>query len=88
MQQKFNTKYDLIIDDGLHSTAAQLNTLLFGLDNINDGGYIIIEDINKKIVDNWFVFDYILKNSGKFKTSIVNTNISCVFVVQKLPQNN
>ena len=37
--------YDLIIDDGLHAVSANLNTLLFGLEVLNKGGWIVIEDI-------------------------------------------
>ena len=88
MQEKFGKKYDLIIDDGLHSTAAQLNTLFFALVTLNDGGYLVIEDIWKKIYDNWFVFDFILKENSKFKCQLVETNLSFIFVVQKLKTSN
>jgi hypothetical protein len=53
MQESFNKKYDLIIDDGLHSIGANFNTLLFGLENIKDGGWIVVEDIYTKYPDNW-----------------------------------
>jgi hypothetical protein len=46
-------KYDLIIDDGLHSIGANLNTLLFALQNIKSGGWIVIEDIYK--INNWYI---------------------------------
>ena len=39
------SRFDLIIDDGLHSPMANLNTLLFGLKAVKDGGYVVIEDI-------------------------------------------
>ena len=87
MQNKFNKKYDLIIDDGLHSTAAQLNTLLFGLEHIKDGGYIVIEDIWKKISDNWNVFHFILQNNKQFKTQIIDSNLATMFLIQKLPKS-
>jgi hypothetical protein len=87
MHEKINKKYDLIIDDGLHSTAAQLNTLLFGLEHIKDGGYIVIEDIWKRISDNWHIFHYILKNNKQFKTQIIDSNLATMFLVQKLPES-
>jgi hypothetical protein len=37
--------YDLIIDDGLHSISANLNTLLFSLSVLKPGGWVVIEDI-------------------------------------------
>ena len=43
-----NKNYDFIIDDGLHSITANLNTLLFAINHINDNGTIGIEDIDIK----------------------------------------
>ena len=40
-----NPSYDLIIDDGLHAITANLNSILFGLEVIKVGGWIVIEDI-------------------------------------------
>jgi hypothetical protein len=83
MQDVFkNVKYDLIIDDGLHSIGANFNTLLFALDNIKSGGWIVIEDI--LIVDNWFTIDYILKNNTNYKTYIVKTYRAYIYLVNKL----
>ena len=48
-----NIKFDVIIDDGLHSLCANLNTLLFSLENIKTGGWIIIEDIDRTKIENW-----------------------------------
>ena len=46
MNEQFeNAQYDLIIDDGLHSVAANLNTLLFALTVLKPGGWVVIEDI-------------------------------------------
>lgn len=82
LQDNFNNvKYDIIIDDGLHSTAAQFNTL-FALENINEGGYIIIEDIWKRITDNWYTMDYILRQNPNFTVQIVECSLSNLFVVQ------
>lgn len=83
INQKFgNIKYDLIIDDGLHSIAANLNTLLFGLKNLNEKGWIVIEDIH--IVNNWKAIDYILSNNKSYKTYVVKTKVSHIYVVNKL----
>jgi hypothetical protein len=78
--------YDIIIDDGLHSTGANINTLLFAMDHIRDNGWIIIEDISDefKHYENWFIIDYILKNNTNFKTYLVKCKISYVYILNKI----
>tara|TARA_B110001469_G_scaffold124913_1_gene139409 strand:+ start:857 stop:1333 length:477 start_codon:yes stop_codon:yes gene_type:complete len=40
--------FDLLIDDGLHSSGANLNTLLFGLRSaVRRGGWVVIEDLRR-----------------------------------------
>ena len=79
-----NKKYDMIIDDGLHSIGANLNTLLFAIDNLNDKGWIVIEDIH--IIDTWHCIDFILSKNINYKTYLVRTNKpgSWLYVVHKL----
>jgi hypothetical protein len=77
-----DVKYDLIIDDGLHSIGANFNTLLFALNHLNENGWIVIEDIH--IIDNWKSIDFILKSTNKYKTYIVKTKNSYIYVVNKL----
>ncbi len=45
--------FDFIIDDGLHSPEANLNTLLFALSAIRPGGWILIEDIPRRAFPVW-----------------------------------
>lgn len=83
LSQNFgNIKYDLIIDDGLHSIGANFNTLLFGLKHLNENGWIVVEDIH--IVDNWKSIDFILSTTNKYKTYIIKDNHSYMYVVNKL----
>jgi hypothetical protein len=78
-----NIKYDLIIDDGLHSIGANFNTLLFALKNLNENGWIVIEDIH--IVDNWKAIDYVLSSTKKYKTYVVSTlNGSYLYCINKI----
>ena len=77
-----DVKFDLIIDDGLHSIGANFNTLLFALDHINEHGWIVIEDI--RIIDNWRVIDFILASTNRFKTYVIHTRFSYLYVVHKL----
>lgn len=92
MAAKFgNVKYDLIIDDGLHSIGANINTLLFALDHVADDGWIAIEDIGTPTVSSWTAIDFILKNDKRYDSFMVKCgngyhyqNESHVFVVHKL----
>ncbi|MEM7561565.1 MAG: hypothetical protein AAF353_00805 [Pseudomonadota bacterium] len=38
-------EFDLIIDDGLHTVEANINTLVYGLSRLSKTGWIVIEDI-------------------------------------------
>lgn len=83
-------KYDLIIDDGLHSIGANFNTLLFALDSLNNDGWFVVEDIGENFVNNWKSIDYIMKGMDGYKTFILKTtggyyhkNISYMYIVHK-----
>jgi hypothetical protein len=76
-----NVKYDLIIDDGLHSIGANFNTLLFALKNLKLGGWIVIEDIH--IIENWKSIDFILSSMNKFKTYLVKAENGYLYVIHK-----
>jgi hypothetical protein len=83
MSEEFgNITYDIIIDDGLHSIGANLNTLLFALDKINVNGWIIIEDVH--MPDNWVSIDYILSSNIKYKTYIIQTKSSFIYAVNRI----
>ncbi len=43
--EKFNTKYDLIVDDGWHHPESQINSLIAYLPYLNLNGLYIVEDI-------------------------------------------
>jgi len=77
-----NIKYDLIIDDGLHSIGANFNTLLFALEYIKKNGWIVIEDI--ALIENWKAIDYILKSTNQFKIYILRTKLAFMYIVNKL----
>jgi hypothetical protein len=83
MQKNFNNvSYDLIVDDGLHSIGANLNTLLFGLKNLNVNGWIVVEDI--RLIDNWHPVDHILSANKKYKTYIIKAARAYVYAVNKI----
>ncbi len=51
---------DLVIDDGLHSPNANIETLRFGLSKIRAGGSVIIEDVGADALAIWEVVSAIL----------------------------
>ena len=76
-------KFDLIIDDGLHSIGANFNTLLYALEHLKDNGWIVIEDIQKSHIDNWKTIDFIFKSMDKYKTYIIQTKAAYIYVISK-----
>jgi len=54
-------QFDLIIDDGLHSVEANINTLRFALSHIRPGGWVVIEDIPDRSLAPWKIVAGILK---------------------------
>lgn len=48
-------KFDLIIDDGLHSPSANLKTIKHSLSLLNDSGVIVIEDIPERSIAYWLI---------------------------------
>jgi len=79
-------EYDLIIDDGLHSIAANLNTFLFGLRHIKKGGYVVIEDIGDGVhANNWKVVNDILSKDKRWDPHfIMCSNGYGMFVVNRV----
>lgn len=82
-QQK-NLKFDLVIDDGLHSPDANVATLQFGLEIVKKGGWVVIEDIHIKAFYFWQLVAAILPDKYRahlFKPSNPN---AIVFAVERL----
>lgn len=79
-----NRMFDLVIDDGLHSTVANLNTLLWAMEHTNKGGYVVIEDIAVGHIDNWRVVDFILSRAEGWEGQLVDCKLSNLFILQRL----
>ena len=71
--------YDLIIDDGLHSPDANLNTLNFALSSIGNDGVIIIEDIPERSLAIWEIVQILFQNSN-YRTLLVKDRESYLFL--------
>lgn len=54
-------KFDLIIDDGLHSPMANLQTLVNASQILNPQGFIVIEDIAAQSIPIWELFSTLVK---------------------------
>jgi len=60
MKRFDKNSFDVIIDDGLHSPLSNINTLIFGLKVVKNGGYIVIEDIPFRCRSVWDIIRNIL----------------------------
>jgi hypothetical protein len=56
-------KFDLIIDDGLHSPFANLQTLMHGKYLVKESGFLVIEDIGENSLPIWNLALALLDNS-------------------------
>lgn len=79
----FTTKFDLIIDDGLHSPDANLNTFLIATEHCARGGYIVIEDIHSSSRPIWRILQCLLP-IHLFECQIVAAWNCDIFIVKKL----
>lgn len=58
--------FDLIIDDGLHSPGANLNSLAFALKYCKPGGLIWIEDIPQRSLEIWWLVKKLVGHGCSF----------------------
>lgn len=72
---------DLIIDDGLHNTWANLNMLNTALDLIKPDGYFVVEDIVEKYIPTWKLTVALL--SAQYHCQIIKCKAEYVFIVSK-----
>jgi hypothetical protein len=79
VSESIGCDFDLIIDDGLHSPDANLNTLAFALKHLSPRGFIVIEDIPEAALSIWKSLSYLILNSG-FNTLIVSSKSAYVFI--------
>lgn len=75
-----NEKFDLIIDDGLHSPNANIATLIFALSNLKPKGWFVVEDISNNSLTVWKVIYSIFPS--KYKPFICEAKNGFLFVAQ------
>lgn len=73
---------DLVIDDGLHSPNANIETLKFGLTKIRIGAWVVVEDIAPEALPFWEVVSALLPS--KYEPHIVRGESTLVFAVKRL----
>jgi hypothetical protein len=73
---------DLIIDDGLHSPSANIETLKFALSRIKPGGWVVIEDIGTPTLPVWYVVSAFLPHN--FEAHIITAHLGNLFAVRRL----
>lgn len=81
LYKKIGSNFDLIIDDGLHASYANINVIISSLKFLKKNGFLIIEDIPIKTVPIWEVVINILDK--KYESKLVKTKKSLVFIIKK-----
>ena len=81
LYKKIGSNFDLIIDDGLHASYANINVIISSLKFLKKKGFLIIEDIPFKTIPIWEVVIDILDK--KYESHLIKTKNSLVFTVQK-----
>jgi hypothetical protein len=72
----------LMIDDGLHSPNANIESLKFGLQKIMVGGWVVVEDILPAAMPVWEVVAAILPD--RFRSYLFRAEGALVFAVERL----
>jgi hypothetical protein len=78
-------RYDIIIDDGLHTVDANFTVLCFAVEVINPEGWIVIEDIYPQAEMIWQVVPYLLPSD--YDSYLIKTAHSLVFATKKSTSN-
>ena len=79
--KSYGDRFDLIVDDGLHSHIANLNLFIHSLKFLKKGGCFVIEDISLKSKTIWLTISTIL--SFKYKCFLIKCKRSYVFLIYK-----
>ncbi|MFO1097867.1 MAG: hypothetical protein U1E81_06205 [Xanthobacteraceae bacterium] len=82
LRSRLPDELDIVIDDGLHSPNANLQTLKFGLSKVRIGGWVIVEDIALAAVPLWETVAVLLPSH--YRSAIFQAKGGVVFAVQRL----
>jgi hypothetical protein len=73
-------KFDMIIDDGLHSPNANIAVLSFGITKLKLGGWLIIEDIVESAIPLWEVVAALLPS--RYECHLIRAQGGLIFAAQ------
>lgn len=79
LQLRIPEKINLVIDDGLHSPLANINTLLYCIPLLSKVGWVVIEDIGLDSLIIWKFIHEILES--KFLCQLIETGTGNLFVI-------
>ena len=82
LAKKIPNNMDLVIDDGLHSVCANINTLIFGIDKIKIGGWVVIEDIQMASKNIWLIVSNLI--SDRFSPFLMICNKHLIFALKRI----
>ncbi len=82
LRERLPAEIDLIIDDGLHSPNANIQTLKFGLSKVRIGGWVVVEDIIGDAIPVWEVVAALLPT--RYESHLFKAEGAIVFAVQRL----
>lgn len=75
-------EFDLIVDDGLHSPNANLATVLFGLERLKAGAFLVVEDIAPAALPLWQIIAALMPSA--YESRVIAAKRSFLFLVQRL----
>tara|TARA_R110002124_G_scaffold149793_6_gene315979 strand:- start:4562 stop:5392 length:831 start_codon:yes stop_codon:yes gene_type:complete len=78
-----SAEFDLVIDDGLHSPSANINTLSFGIRSVRVGGWVVIEDIAERSLPAWEAINAVLDHS-KHEVHLIKAINAYMFLVKRV----
>lgn len=81
LSRSIGNKLDLIIDDGLHSISANINSMIFAFENLKKGGWLIIEDINLRSPEIWLMISKLV--SKKYENYLIKTDWAYIFCLKR-----
>ena len=73
---------DLIIDDGLHAPNANLSVLVYALDHLVVGGWVVIEDIAAEAVPLWQVVGALMPSS--YACELLQARYGVLFAARRI----
>ena len=76
-----DTKFDLIIDDGLHAPFPNLITVKHCLPILTDDGMLVIEDVMEESIPGWLLLRMVLDK--KWELRVLGTNASNLVFISR-----